>query len=251
MTAVKNAASWKLNASEKAELAERVKNGEDETAVKRELQNKKAQASADRKAAAAAVAAKCALQATKAAAGKGKAKAKSKAAAAPAAAAPSGALEEDQLNNAANRAYYSLVLEDSQLVLSHFGGEDFRQQMPLVITGAADATTGVQEPFVKSKAQAALSSHGVYRASISIWWVNPLASPTPGVPMSRRRVEDLAEFYYGSEGEPRFHTDRMIEVGVAKSDCDTDRPSGLQMVSPEEVLHATFCGCAKAIKFQG
>ena len=69
--------------------------------------------------------------------------------------------------------------------------------------------------------------------------------------MSRRRVEDLAEFYYGPEGEPRFHTDRMLEVGVAKNDCDTDRPSGLQIVSPEEVLHATFCGCAKAIKLLG
>ena len=107
MTAVKNAASWKLNAAEKKELADRVKNGEEETTVKRELQNKKAQACAERKAAAA-VAAKCALQST---AAKAKAKAKAKAATAPAASAPSGAVDESQLNDAANKAYYCQVLE--------------------------------------------------------------------------------------------------------------------------------------------
>ena len=128
-------------------------------------------------------------------------------------------------------------------MLSVFG-EDFRKESPLAITGAADSTSGVQEPFDRSKAQTALSVHGCYRASISVWWINPLSSPTPGVPMSRRRVEDLTDFYFGTEGEPRFHSDRMLEVGVAKTDCDTDRPSGLQLVSPEEVLHATFCGCA-------
>ena len=171
MTTVKNAASWKLNAAEKKELADRVSHGEDESTVKRELQNKKAQASADRKPAAAAVAAKCALQSTKAAASKAKAKAKNKAAAAnaaSAASAPSGALEEEQLNDAANKAYYCQVLEDCQLVLSEFG-EDFRKEGPLAITGAGDATSGVQEPFDRSKAQTALSVHGCYRASISVW----------------------------------------------------------------------------------
>ena len=221
MTTVKNAASWKLNAAEKKELADRVSHGEDESTVKRELQNKKAQASADRKAAAAAVAAKCALQSTKAAASKAKAKAKNKAAAAnaaSAASAPSGALEEEQLNDAANKAYYCQVLEDCQLVLSEFG-EDFRKEGPLAITGAGDATSGVQEPFDRSKAQTALSVHGCYRASISVLWINPLASPTPGVPMSRRRVEDLAAIM-------------VLKVSLG-SDCDTDRPSGLQIVSPE------------------
>ena len=236
------------------ELDDRVKNGEDETTVKRELQTKKAQASAERKAAAAAVAAKCALQSAQSAAAKAKAKANAKKSAKGAAAqtAPSGAAmevqEESELNDAANKAYYCQVLEDCQLVLSEFGGEDFRKEMPLAITDQGGATSGVQEPFNRSKALAALSAHGCYRASISIWWVNPLASPTPGVPMSRRRVEDLAEFYYGPEGEPKFHTERMIEVAIAKSDCDTDHPSGLQMVSPEELLHSTFCGCARAIK---
>ena len=69
--------------------------------------------------------------------------------------------------------------------------------------------------------------------------------------MSRRRVEDLAEFHYGATGEPRFHSDRMLELAVARSDCDTETPSGLQLVSPEEVLHCTFAGCARAIQTHG
>ena len=71
-----NASSWKLNAAEKKELEERVKGGEQEAAVKKELQTKKAQANADRKAAAQAVSEKCKLQQQP----KAKAKAKSAAA---------------------------------------------------------------------------------------------------------------------------------------------------------------------------
>ena len=248
MTALKNVASWKLNAAERKEVEDRVKCGENELTVKRELQQKKAQACADSKAAAAAVAAKCQLQSTQAAKAKAKAKAKNKAAAAPVSAESN--LKEQELNDAANKAYYCQVLEDCEVVLSHFG-EDFRKESPLAITGAADTTSGVQEPYSRSKCQTALKAHGCYRASISVWWINPVASPTPGVPLARRRVEDLSEYYYGASGEPQFHSDRMLEVGVARSDCDTDFPSGLQIVSPEEVLHATLCGCARAVKFRG
>ena len=62
---------------------------------------------------------------------------------------------------------------------------------------------------------------------------------------------DLAEFSFGKDGTPRFHSERMVEVAVSKSDVDTERPSNLQMVSPEEMVHACFAGCAKAIQILG
>ena len=47
--APKNVSSWRLNKAETAELEQRVAAGEDESKVKRELQEKKAQANEDRK----------------------------------------------------------------------------------------------------------------------------------------------------------------------------------------------------------
>ena len=98
------------------------------------------------------------------------------------------------------------------------------------------------------KALQALQAHSCYRSSVSVWWLNAMNSPTPGVPMSRRRVEDLMQFCYGL-GQPRFHSDRMIEVAVTYSELDCEIPSNLQVISPEEVLHATLAGCALAVKF--
>ena len=135
------------------------------------------------------------------------------------------------------------------MILQEFGGESFRKELPLKIS--SESTSGVQEPFDQSKALQALEAHGCYRSSVSVWWLNALQSPTPGVPMSRRRVEDLMEFYYGPEGQPRFHSDRMIEVAVTSAEIACDVPTNLQVISPEEVLHATLAGCAQAVKFLG
>ena len=247
MAALKNVSSWRLNAAEKEELQRRVAAGEEEITVKRELQTLKAQASLDRKLAADAVANRCVAQAKQAA--KAKARGKAAAKAAPAALQPDPQNQGDV--DLINKEYYSQVQADLHRILAEFG-VDFDQQMPQKISSdkdaAGNALGGVQEPYDKDKAKVALSSHGVYRCSVSAFWFNALCSPTPGVPMSRRRVEELCEFSYGPEGAPRFHTDRMVEVAINQDEVDTDRPSNLQMVSPEEVLHATLAGCVRAIE---
>ena len=244
---VKNVSAWRLNKAELAELAARVAKGEDEAVVKREMQTKKAEANEERKKAANAVAEKCKRQAV---AAKAKAKAKAKAGGTQPQSASGGvaAPSDADLNDATNKAYYCQVQEDCEVILQEFGGEAFRKELPLPISGG-NGPSGVQEPFDRSKALQALKAHGCYRSRVSVWWLNALQSPTPGVPMSRRRVEDLMEFYYGPEGQPRFHSDRMIEVAVTSSECDTDIPANLQVISPEEVLHATLAGCALAVKF--
>lgn len=239
---LKNVAGWRLNAAEKDELQKRVAAGEDEATVKRELQTAKAQASLDRKKAADAVANRCVAQAKQAA----KAKAKGKAAAQPAL----PPLQLSEQDKQINKEYYSQVQADLHRILTEFGS-NFVDEMPVSISADTDgrghSSGGVQEPYNKDKAQTALSAHGIYRCAVSAWWFNPLCSATPGVPLTRRRVEELSEFSFGSEGNPRFHTDRMIEVGINTDEVKTDRPTNLQMVSPEELLHATLAGCVRAI----
>ena len=248
MAPLKNVSGWRLNAQEKAEMADRVSKGECESDVKREIQERKAQAAADKKAAAGAVAQRCHVQNQQLAA---KAKAKAKAKAAPQGVAlPAQALGDGDI---INKDYYLHVQSDMQRILGEFGS-DIQQELPLKIVSdkdvAGNATGGVQEPFNKDQAAIAISAHGHYRCAISIFSFNALQSATPSVPMSRRRVEELADFRFGPEGEPRFHGDRMIEVAIAAgSDLETERPANLQVVSPEEMLHSTFAGCARAILY--
>ena len=242
-----NISGWRLNAAEREELTRRVKEGESEALVKRELQTKKAEANEERKKAAKAVSQKAVKQ-------QAKAKAKSKAAAkspAVSTAMPGTAPDpdDDALDDAANKAYYCKVHEDMAVVLAEFG-EDFRKEKPLTITAGGGLSSGVQEPYDSSKALQALAAHGIYRCSISIWWVNALASPTPGIPMARKRVEDLTDYYFGVSGEPRFHSDKMFEVALLRGQL-TDEPANLQLISPEEMLHATFAGCVRAIEILG
>lgn len=245
---VKNIASWKLNKSELAELDRRVKSGEEELTVKRELQEFKARASAERKAAAAAVAAKAQTQQARPKSGaKANAKAKAKAAACPDALE----LHGDGNDDACNKEYFSEVLCDWNKILTSFGKE-LAAESPLQIRAAGTAgESGVQDPFSQEKAEQAIACHSTYRCCISIFQLNVLTTPCPGVPLSRKRVEDLAEFYYGLSGDPRFHSDRMIEVAVSESEVATARPNNLQIISPEEVVHATLLGCVRAIEFLG
>ena len=240
-TTIKNVSSWKLNQAEKKEVADRVLNGEDERTVTRELQQKKAEASQLRKTAAAAVASTCSQQQT-ALQSKPKAKAQAKSRLADAS-ERKGSDDAD----ATNKAYYQFAQSDLQTILKEYGKE-LQNAMPLTISSTE---AGVQDAFCKTKAQQAMSANGVYRCSISVFWINPLASATPGIPMSRKRVQDLSDFSYGAAGTPRWHTDRMVEIAVAKSDLETDTPTNLVMVSPEELIHATLAGCARAIKLLG
>ena len=234
---ITNVSSWKLNAAEKKTVAERVAAGENEKTVTRELQLKKAEASKQRKLSAASVAKRCSQQQEQSKpAPKGKAKA---------VAAKVPVLPED---DATNKAYYEAVQADMQVIVNHYG-EGILAEKPLSITGVA-GSGGVQEPFDKSKAQQSLTSHGVYRASVNMFWVNALCSPCPDIPMSRKRVLDLRDFHYPM-GAPKFQTERHLEVAIAKSDINTDSPSNLQMISPEEVCHATLAGCALAIQPHG
>ena len=114
--------------------------------------------------------------------------------------ASGNAPSDADFNEATDKACYCQVQENC-VIRQEFGGEAFWKELPLPIS-SGNTPSGIQEPFGRSKALQALKAHGCYRSSISVWWLNALQSPTPGVPMSRRRVEDLMEVYYGPEGQP-------------------------------------------------
>lgn len=144
-----------------------------------------------------------------------------------------------QEDDSTNKAYYEAVQADMQVIVNHYG-EGLLSEKPLSITGVA-GPGGVQEPFNTSKTQQGLTSHRVYRASINMFWINALCSPCPDIPLSRILVLDLRDFHYPM-GAPKFQTERHVEIPISKSEVDTDLSSSLQMISPEEVIHATLAG---------
>lgn len=237
---IPNISSWKLNKSEQAELQARISQGEDAAEAKRDIQTRKALACEERKKAAAAIASKPAAADPKKKAAKAKAKA-----VADKAEGVSDAVGTDPTN----AAYYADIEADLKTILKEFPNLD--KEMPLALKDSETDRTksGVQEPYNVTKGKNALSLHGVYRCSIPLFWVQILASPTPGIPMSRRRVQDMAAFYF-PEGTPQFLTGRMAEVAVHKESL-TEEPRNLQMISPEEIVHSLVAACADSIRCLG
>ena len=216
------------------ELAERVKKGEEEAVVKKELQTKKAVACEERKKSAAAISAKPGSTGPKAS------KKTSSSAATPQSATAAAATPDPT-----NAGYYALVEADLQTILQEFPGIDQEMPLPLSKSELDGSKTGVQEPFDLQSARHALGIHRVFRCSISLFWVQILASPTPGIPMSRRRVLDMGEFYFPN-GKPAF-MGRMVELLADKSALSA-KPQNLQMLSPEEIVHSLVASCAHAVR---
>ena len=230
---IRNISAWRLNKAEMNELAERVKKGEEEAVVKKELQTKKAVACEERKKSAAAISAKP---------GSTGPKASKKTSSSPATQSATAAATPDPTN----AGYYALVEADLQTILQEFPGIDQEMPLPLSKSELDGSKTGVQEPFDLESARHALGIHRVFRCSISLFWVQILASPTPGIPMSRRRVLDMGEFYFPN-GKPAFMTGRMAELLADKSALSA-KPQNLQMLSPEEIVHSLVASCAHAVR---
>lgn len=172
----------------------------------------------------------------------GAAKARAKAAAS-APAAQAHTVSDAELNDATNKAYYALVQQDLETIFGEYG-KDLANSSALPI--GCGQESGVQDIYDRQKGILSLKQHSVYRCSVSAFWIAALSSATPGIPMSRKRVEDLSAYHFPNS-EPKFMTDRMIEIGCSEADL-TDQPRNLQMVSPEELLHSLLHACASAIK---
>ncbi|CAE7656878.1 unnamed protein product, partial [Symbiodinium necroappetens] len=133
---------------------------------------------------------------------------------------------------------------DKEVILAEMGAA-FEHEDPLPIAEDGATGGGVQDVFCKQKAAAALQDQNVYRASISVWWLQLIPNHSPGIPLNRARVEAMRDFYYGTDNEPRFLTQRMIEVMAPD---DLSAPRKLVMVSPEELVHCLLLAFADSIR---
>ena len=82
-------------------------------------------------------------------------------------------------------------------------------------------------------------------AGINAFWVNHLRSASPGVPLRRESVKDLADFLWppSSTEEPGFLLE-LLEVMAPAGEVPAT-PQALQMVSPEGYMHALLMACAR------
>ena len=67
------------------------------------------------------------------------------------------------------------------------------QQLRIIVTNANNIHDD-QEPYSKNACERALENHGNYVTGINAFWVNHLRSPTPGIPLRRESVKELADF---------------------------------------------------------
>ena len=98
-------------------------------------------------------------------------------------------------------------------------------------------------------AERALKNQGTYICAINLFWLDMMRSATPGVPLSRQRVEALATHVFGDGvAAPPPFVKKLLEcqalhVAAPMPDC----PAGLQMISPDEYCHCILAACAQQL----
>ena len=103
----------------------------------------------------------------------------------------------------------------------------------------------IQDEYKLDKARVALEAHGTYICSCNLYWLDGWKSPAPGVPLSRARVQQLASFYFPPERNNNFFQ-RLLDVQVNVASL-TDKPTGLVVISPLEMIHAIYLKAAEEL----
>lgn len=99
------------------------------------------------------------------------------------------------------------------------------------------------------KAKVALEVHGSYIASCNLYWLDMWKNPAPGVPLSRDRIAALAKFYFPDDRNNNFFQ-KLLEVQVDVGAL-TEKPSGLVVISPLEIIHAIVLKAAEQLGRDG
>ena len=74
-------------------------------------------------------------------------------------------------------------------------------------------------------------------------------NPAPGVPLSRERIAALANFYFPDDRNNNFFQ-KLLEVQVDIGTL-TDKPTGLVVISPLEIIHAIVLKAAQELGRDG
>ena len=100
--------------------------------------------------------------------------------------------------------------------------------------------------FCSDDAKIALGKEGCYRSSFNLFWLDAFGSPTPTVPLSKKRTEELGTFAF--PGYKPVHLADSFCVGVTAPDIDLNALKGSwPPVSPEEMHHCVLFTLAAAI----
>ncbi|CAK9074935.1 Modification methylase SsoII (M.SsoII) (Cytosine-specific methyltransferase SsoII) [Durusdinium trenchii] len=145
-----------------------------------------------------------------------------------------------------NRDYYAEVSEDVRRILKHLGSK-FGEQPALEIADKDRCGEGgVQEPYSKAMCERALGNQGSYVAAGNLLWANYSSSATPGIPLSRRSVVEMADFRWPVDKEPEF-VKILLEFVAPDVSSAPETPQGLQLLSPEGYLHAILHAAARQL----
>jgi len=95
-----------------------------------------------------------------------------------------------------------------------------------------------------AKYLAAIGTVGVYKCGANIFWQDWLNSPSPGVPVSRRAVDEYINYYFAKPG--RMPHD--IVIAIAGTHVNPLHAAGaLSRVSPDEPVYAWLLAAARDI----
>jgi hypothetical protein len=143
-----------------------------------------------------------------------------------------------------NKDYYSQVQFDINVVLHSSAFKDILQAEPLAIREQAEC--GIQEPFNEAKCATALRQRGTYISGCNFFWLDPGRSISPGIPLSRERVQELANWMFKDGTVP---LKKPIGVAVSSADFPVhNHKGGLLMITPEEMAHAVLVKVANAVR---
>eukprot|EP00438_Fugacium_kawagutii_P024673 Skav230600 [mRNA] locus=scaffold168:96734:100132:- [translate_table: standard] len=140
----------------------------------------------------------------------------------------------------ANSEYYEQVKQD-MAVIDKVLGSNLKELLPTPIAA--------MDEYKLDKAKVALEAHGSYICSCNLYWLDSWKSPAPGVPLSRARVQQLADFYFPEDRNNNFFL-KLLEVQVDVGSL-TDKPAGLVVISPLEIVHAVYLKAAQELGQSG
>ena len=130
--------------------------------------------------------------------------------------------------------------------------KNIKEAEPLRIAQGAKVI-GIQSIFDVGDCTVALSRENRYIAAGNFWWQNLQGSQTPGVPLRKSRVMDLACHLFALNldwkvGEPLAHLPHLkgMIVVLVESAVQVAKHN-LPRVSPDEVAHAMVFACAHEV----
>ena len=163
-----------------------------------------------------------------------------------AAAAPPAKKPRVTLAEGPNRQYLSEVQDDFNTVLCCKAFKDIVQAMPI---RREDAECGIQEPFNSGMCRTALCKRGTYISGFNFFWLDLCRSITPGIPLSRQRVRELADWMFKDGPVPLT---KAIGVFVSSADFRVlEHKGSLLMITPEERAHAILLKVADDVRKNG